>query len=106
MRGMGLGQVLFAVSFAAIGALSMSFHGFALEWQLLPKWLMGNGALGTGASVILLACGLALLVPPAARAASLVLAIFLVFRLLVLHTPQVVAHPLVEVVYESMSENL
>lgn len=106
MRRIGLGQVLFALSFAAIGGLSIGFHGFASAWELLPKWLAANNALVMLSGAVLLACGLALLVPRTARTASLVLAAVLVLRLLLLHVPRVAAHPLVEVVWESMSENL
>jgi uncharacterized membrane protein len=106
MRGVGLGQVLFALSFAVIGALSIGFHGFAGAWELVPKWLAAHDALVLLSGTILLAAGLALLVPRTARAASLALAIVLVLRLLLLHVPRVAAHPLVEVMWESMSENL
>jgi uncharacterized membrane protein len=103
---MGLGQGLFAISFAVIGALSIGFHGFAEAWELLPKWLAVHDALVLLSGAILLAAGLALLVPRTARAASLALAIVLVLRLLLLHVPRVATHPLIEVVWESMSENL
>ncbi len=106
MRGMGLGRILFAVSFAAIGALCIGFHGFAQAWELLPKWVAWHDVLMPLCGAILLVCGLALLVPHTARAASLVLTACLVLRLLALHLPHIAAHPLVEVVWESMSENL
>ncbi|HEX4157455.1 MAG TPA: hypothetical protein VHY79_03200 [Rhizomicrobium sp.] len=106
MREVGLGQILFAVSFAFIGALCIGLHGFAQAWELLPKWLAAHDALVPFSGAILLAGGLALLVPRTARAASLALTVVLVLRLLLLHVPRVAAHPLIEVVWESMSENL
>ena len=106
MRATGVGQVLFALSFAAIGALSIGWHGFAPTWVLLPKWLAVHNALIMISGAILFLGGLALLIPGTARAASLVLAAVLLLRLLLLHVPRVVAHPLFEGVYESMSENI
>ena len=106
MRVTGVGQVLFAVSFAAIGALGIGFHGFAQAWELLPKWIGWHDPRVVVSGAVLLASGLALLVPGTARAASLVLTAALVLRLLLLHVPRVAEHPLIEVVYESMSENL
>jgi len=106
MRVMGTGRVLFAISFAVIGGFSIGLHGFARAWELLPKWLMGNEALVIVSGAILVAGGLALLVPRTARGGALVLTAALFLRLLVLHMPRAVAHPLIEAVWESMSENL
>jgi uncharacterized membrane protein len=106
MRVTGVGQVLFGVSFAAIGALSIGWHDFAPAWELLPKWIAWRNALVIPSGAMLLACGLALLVPRAARPAALALAILLLLRLLLLHLPHIAQHPLIEGVYESMSENL
>ena len=101
-----MGRILFALSFVAIGALSLGFHDFAVDWELLPKWLAAYGALLTLSGVVLFAGGVALLVPRVAKPASLVVTGFLLLRLFLLHTPRVIAHPLVEVVYQSLSENL
>jgi uncharacterized membrane protein YphA (DoxX/SURF4 family) len=55
---------------------------------------------------MLLAGGILLLVPRTARPASLVLAIVLLLRMLLLQVPHVVAHPLVEGMWEELSESL
>ncbi|HEY3639223.1 MAG TPA: hypothetical protein VGK90_13830 [Rhizomicrobium sp.] len=101
-----IGRLLFALSFAAIGALCIAWHGFAIAWELLPKWIVWRETLAIPCGALLLGSGLALLVPRTARAAALLLTALLVLRLLLLHVPRVVAHPLIEVVWESMSENL
>jgi uncharacterized membrane protein len=109
MRITGLGQVLFAVSFAAIGALSIGFYDFTVAWELLPKWIARQDAhhmLDMFCGVLLLAGGLGLLVPRTAIPASLLLAGLLLLRLLLLHVPRIAGHPLIEGVWESMSENL
>jgi uncharacterized membrane protein len=106
MRLTGVGQVLFALSFAAIGALSIGWSGFAETWEVLPKWLAANHALILAFAAVYLLGGIALLIPPTARLAALALAVNLFLRLLVLHGPHVWRHPLVEGVYESMGENI
>ena len=102
MRVAGFGQVLFGLSIAAIGAFGIGWHSFAE----VPKWLGPHHTVAAIFGVILLAGGLALLVPRTAKAASLVLAAVLVLRFLLLRIPPLAAHPLVEGVYEEMSETL
>jgi len=106
MRITGFGQVLFGLSFAAIGALSIAFPKFGMVWGLIPKWIAWHDALATAGGVLLLAAGLAILVPRTARPALVVLLAFLLVHFLLLHVRHIAAHPLVEVVYEQMSENL
>lgn len=104
-RMTGLGRVLFAVSFAVLGALTIGLHGFAEAWQLVPKGIAWHDTLATLSGVILLAGGIALLVPQTAGQASLVLAAFLFLQLL-LKASHVVARPLIEVRWEDLSQNL
>jgi uncharacterized membrane protein len=106
MRITGLGQFLFAVSFALLGAFSIFFPGFALAWPTVPKWIAWHETLTTISGAILLEGGVLLLVPRTARLASLMLAVLLLLRILLLQAPHVVAHPLVEGVWEELSENL
>ena len=106
MREYGLGRILFAVSFAILGALSIGIHGFALTFPMVPKWIAWHDALSTLFGAILLVGGVGLLVPRAARISALLLAGSLLLRLLWIKLPHVAAHPLVEVVWEDMSENL
>ena len=109
MRITGLGQVLFGLSFAMIGALSIGFHDFALAWELLPGWMASHDAhhaLDIICGALLLIGGTGLLIPRMAIPASLLLTGLLLLRLLLLHAPRIAGHPLVEGVWESMSENL
>jgi uncharacterized membrane protein YphA (DoxX/SURF4 family) len=106
MRITGLGRVLFALSFALLGAFSIFFPGFAQAWPAVPRWLAWHDALATASAAILLAGGILLLVPRTAWVASLVLAIVLLVRMLLLQVPHVVAHPLIEGVWEELSESL
>ncbi|HUO89390.1 MAG TPA: hypothetical protein VMU08_09470 [Rhizomicrobium sp.] len=100
-----LGQVLLGVSIAALGALTLGIHDFALAWSPLPKWLVLHDALAAAFAALLLAAGVAVLVPRAARPAALLLAILLLLQLL-LQVPLIVKHPLVMVVYENAGETL
>lgn len=106
MRGAGLGRVLFAVSFATLGGLIMGLHDFARVWQPLPKSMFYHGPLAIASGVVLLTGGIALLVPRAARMSALVLTGFLLLRLLLLQIPLILAHPLAELSWYSLSENL
>ncbi|MDE2182303.1 MAG: DoxX family membrane protein [Alphaproteobacteria bacterium] len=102
----GLGRILFAASFAALGALLVAVDDFALAWPPLLKGIVRHDALVTLAGAILLAGGLGLLVPRTARPSALLLTAALSLRELVLQVPVVVAHPLFELAWYSVSENL
>jgi uncharacterized membrane protein len=106
MRITGLGRVLFAVTFALLGAFSIFVPDFAVTWPTLPKWVAWHDTLATVSGVILLADGVLLLIPRTARPASLVLTLILLLRMLLLQVPHVVAHPLIEGVWEELSESL
>lgn len=101
MRETTLGRILFGLGFAILGA-----YGFAHNW---PPALHGAG--WTDLSVVTsrvmsLGCGLALLVPHAARMAAFVFACFRLILLLLLQVPQLIAKPLVELSWYAVSENL
>jgi uncharacterized membrane protein len=106
MRVAGLGKILFAVSLAVLGGLLAGAHGFADVWPTVPKWAPARDALAMLSGVVLLAGGLALLVPRVARIGALVLAAFFVVEMLVLKLPHVVGHPLLMGVYEDGGESL
>lgn len=89
-----------------LGALLITVRDFALAWQPVPKGITGHDAAVTSFGTLLLASGAALLVPRAARMASLVLALSLLLRIIVLKVPNVAAHPLIELVWYDLSENL
>lgn len=102
----GLGRILFAVSVAALGALSIAFRDFALVWQLVPKTAPWHDALAVASGAILVAGGVALLIPRTARLAAFVLTgVLLLFELL-LRLPHIVAQPLVEGNWYGLGETL
>jgi len=106
MRITRLGQGIFALSFAVLGALGIGLHGFASVWPLLPKAIAWHDTLTTIFAGMLLASGIALLIPGTAGTSALVLAGMLLIRLLLLQVPPIAAHPLVEATWEDLSEGL
>src|SRR5947209_6557401 len=100
------GRVLFALSFALVGAFIIAFPGFAPVWPTVPRWAGWHDTLTAVSGGILLAGGIALLVPRTARLAALVLALFLLLRILLLVAPQIAMHPLVEGTWEELGESL
>lgn len=91
MRIIGFGQVLFALAIAGLGLLSLGSGDFALNWQPVPAWLPARAALAYLSGAILLIGGLAILLRPTARLASLVLTVNFFTWLVLLQIPRVVA---------------
>jgi uncharacterized membrane protein len=98
-----LGRVLFALSFALLGAVFLGFHDFALMW--IPKIIPWRDTPATIVGVLVLLGGVGLLVPRTAGPSALLLAALLLVRFL-FQMRFVVAEPLVEVHYEVVGETL
>lgn len=105
MRGTGLGRVLFGLSFAVLGVLSIALPDFAKTWPLVPKDFAFHDALALLAAVILVLSSIGLLLPRFATGAALVL-ICLLALLFAQQIPGVVAQPLVEGKWYNASEYL
>ncbi|HLY07103.1 MAG TPA: hypothetical protein VKR31_15265 [Rhizomicrobium sp.] len=106
MRVTDLGRVLFALSLAALGGLTLFLPGFGHAWAMVPKWIPAHDAVAMASAAILLAGSIALLVPRTSRPAALVLAVLLLVRLVLLHARPVIAHPLVVGTWEEFGESL
>ncbi|HSC17359.1 MAG TPA: hypothetical protein VLC74_00445 [Rhizomicrobium sp.] len=106
MRKMGVGRSVFAASMVLAGALSIAFRDFALVFGQVPKTVAAHDALAMASGAILLLGGMALLVPWSARIAALLLALVLLLFLLLLRSPGVVMHPLVETSWYGAGETL
>jgi len=91
MRIIGIGQVVFALSVASLGLLSLGSGDFALNWQPVPKEIPGREILATLSGAILFFGGLGLLFKPVARLAAGMLTINFIGWLLLLRLPGVVA---------------
>jgi uncharacterized membrane protein len=102
----GLGHLLFAVSFAVLGALSIGAHDFALTWQPVPQGLAFREGFAYASGAILLVSGTGMLVPGAARPSALVLTGFLCLWVLVLQLARIATHLMVEAYWSGLCENL
>jgi uncharacterized membrane protein len=103
MRMTDLGRVLFALSFAALGALILGFHDFGLMW--IPKIVPWRDVPAYIVGALVLLGGLGLLVPRTTGPSALLLAALLLIRFL-FQMRFVVAEPLVEVHYEVIGETM
>lgn len=96
LRTAGIGQLLFAVGFAVIGAIGLGARDFVLTQEPVPKDLPWREGLACLNALLLLLPGLGLLVTRTAKAAALVLTAFLALWVLVLQLPHALAHPSIE----------
>src|SRR5262249_38922510 len=100
------GRTLFALSFAAIGILSLGSGDFALNWQPVPAWVPGRALLAYASGLVLLASGLGLLFKRTAATAAIVLMANLVLWVLLLQIPRVASNAGTEIVWNGLGENL
>ena len=101
-----LGRILFALSFAALGALGIGFHEFALVWQAVPRTIQWHDTLAIVSGAIMIGCSIGILVPRTARLSALLLAAFVLVFVLFLRVPALARHPLVEGSWYGVSETL
>lgn len=106
MSATRLGRWLFATAFAVLGALNLAWADFSYLWQPVPKWLPWRGPLAIASGVLLTALALGMLLPRAARLATLVLTAQLAAWLLLVRLPSLVASPGVPANWEALGENL
>ena len=106
MRATRMGRVIFAVSFAGFGLLCLVSSDFELLWKLFPALAPWGKVVACASGVTLLAGGLGMLVPRAARLGTLVVTANVSLQLLLLGVPRVAAHPLTEVLWLNFGQNL
>ncbi len=86
MRSVAAGRLLFAISIAGLGVLSLLSGDFALVWQPVPAWMPLREPLAYLSGAVLLIFGLGLLVDKIAALSTVVLTIDFLIWLLVLRT--------------------
>src|SRR5262245_37946414 len=57
------GVTLFVIGLLGLGVLALYYRDFALVWQPVPAWVPAHAALASASGVLMLALGIALLVP-------------------------------------------
>jgi uncharacterized membrane protein len=105
LRNVGVGRLFFAVSFAAIGAISLVTRDFLLSQQPVPQGLPWREMWACISAAVLLLTGAGLLVPATAKRAALILTAFIALWVLVLQLPRALAHPLVEANWLGVGED-
>jgi uncharacterized membrane protein len=96
LRRIGVGHLLFALSFAVIGAISLGARDFLLYQQPVPQGLPWRQILACISAALMLAPGVGLLFPSTARRSALILTAFVALWVMALQIPRALAHPLVE----------
>lgn len=105
LRKVGVGRLFFAVSFAAIGAISLVARDFLLNQQPVPPNIPWRETLACISAAVLLVTGVGLLVPTVAKRAALILTAFIALWVLALELPGALAHPLVEAKWLGVGED-
>jgi len=104
MKLVGIGNRSFASTMVALGILGFVYGDFAMNWQKVPDWVPAREFLAYLCATIMLVCGVAVILPRAARLASCILFAYLVLWLLLLEIPKVLGAPLVEVHWADCAE--
>jgi uncharacterized membrane protein len=102
----GVGQLLFAVGFAVVGAIGLAVHEFVLSQEPVPREIPWRETLACLNGALLLLTGLGLLIRRAARPCALILTAFLALWVLALQLPRAVAHPSVEANWLGVGEDM
>jgi uncharacterized membrane protein YphA (DoxX/SURF4 family) len=106
LRRIGVGHLLFASTFALIGAISLGLHDFVLNQQPVPQGIPWRETLACISALLMLLPGLGLLFAPTARASALILTAFVLLWVIALQLPRVVAHPLIEANWLGVGEDM
>jgi uncharacterized membrane protein len=106
MRILGPGHLMFALGMAGIGILNLYYGDFALQWQPVPKWVPDRELLAQISGVFLIACGVGMFLKRVAAPSALALAVYLLFWLLLLKGPPVIAAPLDVGIWLGFAESL
>lgn len=93
MRVTRLGQAILAVSFAGSGVLILVSGDPTLLWKLYPAWDPWREAIAYASGSLLLAGGLGMLLPRAARPGTLVVTVVVLLWLVLFGLPGIVTQP-------------
>jgi uncharacterized membrane protein len=105
LRKIGVGHLLFALGFAAIGAISLEARGFLLNQQPVPPHIPWRETLACISAVLMLVPGIGMLFAATAKRSALILTGFVALWVLALQIPRVLAQPLVEASWLGVGED-
>lgn len=101
------GHVTYGVAVAAMGLFCLFAGSLGSVFQPVPRWMPWPHGLAYASGAVMLAAGLALLVPRETKRAALLLAVnFLFVWLLLLNVPTTVTHPTIVGAWEGCGLNL
>jgi uncharacterized membrane protein len=93
MRYVSVGQIMFALGLAGLGALSLFSGDFPYTWEPVPAWVPMRELLAHLSGLLLIVAALALLIRRIAAPAALALTVYLLGWVLVLQLPRAAQAP-------------
>lgn len=106
MRITGPGQLMLAVSMAALGVLSLIYRDYAMSWQPVPAWVPWRPILASASGALLLLAGAGLLLKRSSVLSALVLTLFMLSWVVLLRLPPLLAAPSTELYWLGLGETL
>jgi uncharacterized membrane protein len=104
MRLMGMGYIVFAVAFVALGVLSLGSGDFAFVWQPVPPDVPGRAILAYVSGGIMCVTGVGMLIRRFSAPASFIFTAYALIWLLVLHVPHLILGPMHEINWGACAE--
>jgi uncharacterized membrane protein len=104
MRDVEWGRLAFVAGWIALGALSLVYGDFTLQWQPVPDWVPLRAELAYASGALMVLSGAGLLFKRWAAVSSRVVLVYLVLWLLLLKWPRVARAPLVEASWLGLGE--
>jgi len=105
LRRIGVGQLFFALSFAAIGAISFAARDFLLFQEPVPPNIPWRETLACISAALMLVPGIGMLFPATVRRSTLILTAFVALWVVVLQIPRAVTQRRVEVNWLGVGED-
>ena len=97
---------LYGLSAVAFGLVGLNWGDFAAVWQPVPPTVPGRTILAYIVAAVLLLAGLSILWRRSSALGALTLTILYSLGVILLHVPQVIAHPTVFVMWSGTAEQL
>jgi uncharacterized membrane protein YphA (DoxX/SURF4 family) len=97
---------IYGLAGVAFGLVGLGWGDFAAVWQPVPPTVPGRTILAYIVAAVLLSAGLSMLWRRSAARGALTLTILYSLGVIVLHVPQVIAHPTVFVTWSGVAEQL
>jgi uncharacterized membrane protein YphA (DoxX/SURF4 family) len=97
---------IYGLAAVAFGLVGLVWGDFAAVWQPVPKSVPGRTAMAYAVATVLFLAGLGVQWRRSAAACALTLTIFYSLGVILLHVPNVIAHPSIFVMWSGTAEQL